>query len=160
PHKHVCWLSDRPILLKHNANGQLHNASGPALQYAASPEADGWSYYAWKGVRIPPWLIEKPETITLKAIAAAHSVRLRRCMIDILTPARFVAMGGAKRVREDATGVLWRATWRHGDAWAAVEVVNGTPGPDGSYKRFFLQVPAHLSSPRSAVAWTYGLQER
>jgi hypothetical protein len=80
-------------------------------------------------------------------------------MIEIMTPQRFIEEGGAYRVAVDDTGVLWRQRWRW-EAWVAVEVVNGTPEPDGSFKRYFLQVPATVRTPREAVAWTYGLAER
>ena len=39
-------------------------------------------------------------------------------------------------------------------------MINGTPEPDGSHKRYFLQVPPTVRTPREAVAWTYGLSER
>ena len=32
--------------------------------------------------------------------------------------------------------------------------------PDGTHKRYFLQVPPTVRTPREAVAWTYGLSER
>ena len=51
---------------------------------------------------------------------------------------------------EDETGVLWRKRWQASDHWAAVEVINGTPEPDGTHKHYFLQVPAHLGSRCSA----------
>ena len=70
-------------------------------------------------------------------------------MIEMLTPARFIAEGGAYRVSQDETGVLWRQRWRW-EAWAAVEVVNGTPEPDGTHKHYFLQVPANMRSAREA----------
>ena len=95
----------------------------------------------------------------VRAISAAQDPQIRRCMIDILTPERFIAGGGAYRVAQDETGILWRQRWRW-EAWAAVEVVNGTPEPDGSHKHYFLQVPANMRSPREAVAWTYGLPEQ
>jgi hypothetical protein len=154
-----CWLSDRPLVLKHDGRGQLHSPRGPALQYPGLQYPTAWSYFAWKGIEIPPWVIEQPERITLEAIGSERSMRVRRCIIEILSPARFVRMGGAMRVNEDDTGVLWRAVWRFGDAWAAVEVVNGTPQADGSPKHHFLQVPANLPTPRAAVAWSYGLHE-
>ena len=44
-----------------------------------------------------------------------------------------------------------------GGVGAAVEIVNGTPEEDGTFKRYFLQVPANMRSAREAVAWTYGL---
>ena len=153
PHRHVCWLAERPSVLRHDVRGRLHAADGPAVSYP-----DGWSAYAWKGVLVPPWVIERPELITVRSIAAALDPQVRRCMIEVLTPERFIAQGGAQRIAQDETGVLWRQRWRW-EAWAAVEVINGTPEPDGKLKRYFLQVPANMRSPREAVAWTYGLSE-
>jgi hypothetical protein len=154
PHEHVCWLMERPRLLRHDANGRLHAADGPALSFGS-----GSSVYAWKGVLVPAALIEHPEHIDVRAIELATDPQIRRCMIEIMTPQRFIDEGGAYRVAVDNTGVLWRQRWRW-EAWAAVEVVNGTPEPDGSHKRYFLQVPATVRTPREGVAWTYGLSER
>lgn len=154
PNERVCWLSERPSVLRSDANGRLHAADGPALCYR-----DGWSVHAWKGVLVPAWIIDRPERISVRAIGANHDPQIRRCMIDIFTPQRFVAEGGAYRVSQDETGILWRQRWRW-EAWAAVEVVNGTPEADGSLKRYFLQVPPTVRSAREAVAWTYGLTEQ
>jgi hypothetical protein len=154
PHENVCWLMERPTLIRHDANGRLHAADGPALRFAS-----GCNVHAWKGVLVPAALIERPERIDVRMIEAAHDPQIRRCMIEIMTPRRFIEEGGAYRVAVDDTGVLWRQRWRW-EAWAAVEVVNGTPEPDGSFKRYFLQVPATVRTPREAVAWTYGLAER
>ena len=140
----ACFASDA---------GPPARADGPAVGYP-----DGWSAYAWKGVLVPRWIIERPELITVRTIGAAMDPQVRRCMIEILTPERFIAQGGAYRVAQDETGVLWRQRWRW-EAWAAVEVVNGTPEPDGTRKRYFLQVPANMRTAREAVAWTYGLPE-
>ena len=96
-------------------------ADGPAVGYP-----DGWSAYAWKGVLVPRWMIERPELVTVRTIGAAQDPQIRRCMIEILTPERFIAQGGAYRIAQDETGVLWRQRWRW-EAWAAVEVINGTP---------------------------------
>jgi hypothetical protein len=153
PHEHTCWLAERPDLLRGDANDRLHDASGPALRFP-----DGWTVWAWKGVEVPGWMIERPEEITLEKIDAATNVQVRRCMIEIMTPQRYVALGGAARVAEDETGVLWRKRWMASDAWAAVEVINATAEPDGTRKHFFLQVPANLQTAREAVAWTYGLR--
>jgi hypothetical protein len=153
PHERICWLSERPELIRHDARDRLHAAKGPAVKFR-----DGWSAYAWKGVLVPSWMIERPEFITVRTIASAHDPQIRRCMIEILTPERFIAEGGAYRVSQDETGTLWRQRWRW-EAWAAVEVVNGSPEPDGTFKHYFLQVPANLRTAREAVAWTYGLTE-
>lgn len=154
PHRQVCWLTERPQIVRQDAHGRLHAASGPAVSYP-----DGWSAYAWKGVLVPRWIIERPDLVTVRTVNAAQDPQVRRCMIEVLTPERFVAQGGAYRIAEDETGVLWRQRWRW-EAWAAVEVLDGTPGPDGRRKRYFLQVPPTMRSPREAVAWTYGLSEQ
>ena len=85
-------------------------------------------------------------------------------MIELMTPAKFIAQGGADCFTADETGKLWRRRWWNRtddtwDAWAAVEVVNGTVEPDGSHRHYFLQVPPDVRSAREAVAWTYGLTE-
>jgi hypothetical protein len=154
PHRQVCWLADRPHVVRHDARGRLHCPDGPAVAYR-----DGWSAHAWKGVLLPRWIIDRRDLVTVRTIAAAQDPQIRRCMIDLLTPERFIAGGGAYRVAADETGVLWRQRWRW-EAWAAVEVVNGTPEQDGTYRRYYLQVPANMRSAREAVAWTYGLSEQ
>jgi hypothetical protein len=154
PHERICWLIRRPTLIRTDAGGRLHAADGPALRFSRDT-----AVYAWKGIIVPGRLIERPDLIDVRAIDGAHDPQIRRCMIDILTPQRFIEQGGAQRVAEDDTGILWRRRWRW-EAWAAVEVINGTPEPDGTHKRYFLQVPPTVRTPREAVAWTYGLSER
>jgi hypothetical protein len=154
PYERICWLIRRPTLIRSDASGRLHAADGPALRFGTDT-----AVYAWKGIIVPSRLIERPDLIDIRAIDAAHDPQIRRCMIDILTPQRFVEQGGAQRVAQDDTGILWRQRWRW-EAWAAVEVINGTPEPDGTHKRYFLQVPPTVRTPREAVAWTYGLSER
>jgi hypothetical protein len=155
PHAGTCFLSERPHLMRCDANDRLHHARGPALCFA-----DGFSVWAWRGVEVPRGMIEQPESITLEAIDRATNVEVRRCMIEIMTPQRYVAQGGAIRIAEDETGILWRKTWLAFDAWAAVEVINATPEADGTRKHFFLQVPADLRTAREAVAWTYGMEPK
>jgi hypothetical protein len=154
PHARVCWLMEKPQLIRTDANGRLHAPDGPALRYG-----DGCKVYAWKGILLPARLIEQRHSIDVRSIELVNDPHIRRCMIDIMTPQRFIEHGGAYRVAEDETGILWRQRWRW-EAWAAVEVINGTPEPDGTYKRYFLQVPPTVRTPREGVAWTYGLTER
>jgi hypothetical protein len=154
PHAQVCWLMEKPELIRRDANGRLHAPDGPALCYR-----DKCKVYAWKGIVVPARLIERRDSIDVGAIDAVHDPQVRRCMIDIMTPQRFIEQGGAYRVAQDETGILWRQRWRW-EAWAAVEVINGTRESDGTFKHYFLQVPPTMRTPREAVAWTYGLSER
>lgn len=153
-HRDGCWLSERPSVINRDAVGRLHAANGPALQFA-----DGWSGYFWKGIRVRQEYIEDPDAISLQTIEGQRDIFVRRCMIEILTPRRFIALGGARKVHQDQTGILWRRRWFDGDNWAAVEVVNATAEADGSFQRYFLQVPPESQTAREAVAWTYGMAE-
>jgi hypothetical protein len=84
-------------------------------------------------------------------------------MIEIMTPERFIKSGGPQRVAEDESGILWRKFWGYRGvtvgSWTAVEVTDGTSGPDGARKRYFLRVPSRMRTAREAVAWTYGLAD-
>lgn len=156
PHERVCWVSERPDTLHFDAKGLLHGTDGPALRYP-----DGWSFWAWKGIEVPAWAIEHPERTTIQSLDETFDPVLRRCLIEIMTPERVIASGAARRVSRDETGTLWSITWQYRgvtlDRWNAVEVVDGSPGPDGVHKHYVLPVPTHLRTAREAVAWTYGL---
>jgi hypothetical protein len=155
PHEHVCWVSERPDVLRLDAQGRLHSSDGPALRYR-----DGWSVWAWKGVQVSAWTIEHPERISVSTLDCTLDPVLRRCLIEIMTPERLIASGAARRISRDETGILWGVTWNHRgttlDKWCAVEVVDGTPGPDGQCKHYVLPVPTNLRTAREAVAWAYG----
>lgn len=156
PHERVCWLSDLPTHLSTEPSGRLHSGKQAALAYA-----DGWAVHVWKGIPVPDWIVMRPDLLTLRAIDRQPNPWVRRCMVEILTPERYIALGGATCISRDSAGKLWRRQWwgPGDDNWAAVEVVNGSPEPDGSFKRYFLQVPATVRTAREAVAWTYGLTE-
>jgi hypothetical protein len=154
PYANICWLAERHNIIQLDARGRLHCPTGPALAYP-----DGWFLHAWKGIEVPPGIIDDPRTITIAMIDRERDMFVRRCMIEILTPERFIAMGGASRVAQDECGILWRRYWGGMDIWTAVEVVNGTAGADGIRRRYFLQVPPDIRTARGAVAWTYGLSE-
>jgi hypothetical protein len=93
PHRHVCWLIRRPTLIRCDAAGRLHAADGPALRFGHD-----CTVYAWKSIIVPSRLIERPDLIDVRTIDAAHDPQIRRCMIDIMTPQKFIEQGGAHRV--------------------------------------------------------------
>jgi hypothetical protein len=144
PHEAVCWLSLHPDMLSADRCGRLHCGDGPALRYP-----DGWSLYAWKGTPLPAWIITHPEKITLPWIDAQIDPRIRHAMIDIFTPARFIAAGGAHHAASDESGALWKRKWTHRgtviDAWAAVQAA----GP----RQTTWCVSPNVKSPTQAFAW-------
>jgi uncharacterized protein DUF6745 len=155
PYANVCWIAERPEVLQSDARGRLHSADGPALRYR-----DGWSYFAWKGTKVPAWMIEHPERITADIIGDEIDPALRNTMIDIMTPERFVASGDPSCISRDATGALWRRNWTYRGvtigSWAAVEVDDGEAGDGASHRREFVCVPPDVRTPREAIAWAYG----
>jgi hypothetical protein len=153
PCQSICWLSERPARLCCDALGRLHAADGPALIYR-----DGVEAYAWKNTQVPARAILQPSSITTMEVNRAPDPVLRRCLIEIMTPEKFISAGGAVCIARDDYGKLWRRNWQW-DVWTAVEVKNGTEERDGTYKHYYLHVPPHVRTPREAVAWTYGLPE-
>ena len=79
--------------------------------------------------------------------------------VDFYKSCMRIAESRAHLTSEDECGRLFIKQLRGPKLlWSAVEVVNGTPEPDGTYRRYYLQVPARLRwTAREAVAWTYGL---
>ncbi len=149
------FVSDRPEILRFREDaygGRLHCDDGPAIQYR-----DGFRIYANEGRSVPGWTIEEPEKITVDHVLQAADFEMRRFLLERMTAEKFIRQGGAQAVAEDRFGVLWKRMLAPDDLWSAVEVVNGTPEKDGSYRHFFLQVPPEIKTARGAVAWTYGL---
>jgi hypothetical protein len=157
----------RPVVLHRDARGDLHNPVGLALAYP-----DGWGFYAWHGRCVPRWVIVAPST---EAITAEKNVEVRRCAIESLGWDRFIAEAGLVPVTAghgkdlmaacvpdpgnpgqhlvlyDVPERLWGSRIR------LLMCTNGTPERDGSRRRYGLTVPAHISDPVEAAAWTAGL---
>ena len=149
----VCRLCDRPVEINRDDRGWLHGEGRAALRYR-----NGVELHFWHGVEMAPEISRAdPDSITCLDITKQHTMVNRRILIERLGVERFVRRH-ATLMHEDDTGRLWAASFhRSRPEWAAVEVVNGTPEPDGSFRHYFLQVPPELETARAAVAWTFGL---
>ena len=146
-HEEFCIVSDRPEVLTLDEQNRPHNATGPSHRWR-----DGWSLYHWHGVRIADemrHLIEAPERITVAEIEAETNAEVRRVMIERYGPARYVADSGAVVVEQLAadhemvglrTARLLRKPVRDDEDIVYVDLLNSTPEPDGSVKRYMLRV--------------------
>jgi hypothetical protein len=142
----------RPLLWV--GDGQLHRADGPAVKWATAER-----YFFWRGTQVPDWFIEQPQRITCTEILSERNAELRRCMIERLGPARFLAARRERLLDRDKLGAIWKVVGLAQQVvYCAGEVENGTREADGTRRRYFLQVPPWMSSAREAVAWTYGLR--
>ncbi len=155
PFRDLCLLCQRAGPAQLDPLGRLHAENGPALAWRS-----GAPDYAWKGRRVPQRVIMAPETIAPEEIdSLTQNAEVRRAIIERLGPERYLAGADAHMLHADETGKLWVKRFRDGGIWAVVEVVNGTPDPDGSRRTYYLRVPPDMTTARQAVAWTYGLDE-
>ena len=152
PHEKICWVSERQSVLNRDEQGRLHSLSGPALSYP-----DGWSIYAVHGVRIPEYVIMRPEEITIKNITEESNTEIRRVMLDRFGWDRYLLESGAKPIDTSIRGTLYRAEIPDDEPLVMVRVTNSTPEPDGTFKDYFLRVPPTMKTADESVAWTFGL---
>ena len=152
PHEHICWVSERHHILNRDENGRLHSLSGPAAMYP-----DGWSIYAVHGVRLPSWIIENPEKITVKSIDKESNVEIKRVMIDRYGQDRFLLDSGAKQIHQDPCGTLYQKQIPNDEPLTMIKVINASMESDGSRKEYFLRVPPDIKTAQEAVAWTFGM---
>lgn len=132
-------FTDRPQKLSFDENHKLHCEDGPAIEYR-----DGFKVYAWHGIRIDADLIENKNAITFERISNEPNTEIALCMIEIIGQDKFLKQCNAEKVHEDEWGKLWRADIGHDQPYMAVEVVNSTPEPDGTFKTYFLSVHPEL----------------
>jgi hypothetical protein len=103
-------------------------------------------------------IVEAPETLTVEQIRNEPNQEIRRIMVERFTPERFLQESDARKIDSDDWGILWEIPDAPDDPdrpLRMVEVVNSTPEPDGSSKRYWLRVPPGTETPAEGVAWTF-----
>lgn len=131
---------------------RLHDAAQAAAEYT-----DGFAVHAWHGVRVPPDVILKPQTITVEQVEREPNAEVRRVLIERYGQERYIRDCGAQEIHRDACGILYRKEFRGDAPLVFVCVKNSTPEPDGSIKSYWLRVDPHCTTAHQAVAWTFGL---
>jgi hypothetical protein len=162
-------IGARPAVVHRDVRGDLHSSSGLALAYP-----DGWGLCAWHGRRVPGWVIAAP---SIEAIMAEDNVEVRRCAIEALGWDRFIAEAGLVPVPAgDSKDLAFAHVPDPGNPgqhlvlydipeglWGGrirlLMCTNGTPERDGTRRRYGLTVPAGISDPVEAAAWTAGLSK-
>ncbi len=157
PHQKICWISERHHILIRDERGRLHSLAGPACAYP-----DGWAIYAIHGVRVPRYVVEHPQEITVEKIKVESNVEVRRVMIERYGEDRYITDSGMKAVSHDENfGTLYFENLNAGRPICKVRVVNRSPEPDGTFKAYWLPVnPTHYNRdagriPQAAVASTW-----
>ena len=154
PHRGFVMVCARPTVVHRDERGRLHCEDGPAIAWP-----DGWSIYAWHGVRIPQRVIDSPEGITAWSVITERNAEVARVMRIRMGEERFVREAEFAVLHEDVDGrggkrrLLSIDAPNHPDRvmrW--VEVV--CPSTDHQY---LLRVPPAMKRCDEAVAWTVGL---
>ncbi|GAA2776750.1 DUF6745 domain-containing protein [Nonomuraea dietziae] len=89
PMEELCVVSLRPVSVR-TEEQRLHSEQGPAVAYA-----DGWSVHAWRGTRVPWWVIADP---TPDRIAQEPNIEVRRCAIERLGWEAYIEQAGLRLV--------------------------------------------------------------
>jgi hypothetical protein len=147
-HPEFCIVAARPDVVQVDEAGQLHCADGPSVRWP-----DGWSLYHWHGLRLPhdyEFIITRPQFITVQHILAPCNLEVRRVMLEVYGVSRFVVDSGALVVNalppdHDIVGLRGARLFSkqlpfETEPLVFVELVNSTPEPDGTRRRYMLRV--------------------
>ena len=162
-HDEFCLVSERPVRLTVDDQSRPHAEHGPFCAWS-----DGTALYAYHGVRVPGWIMDRPQDITIARIDAEENAEVKRVMIERYGMGRYLTDSGALPIHADDYGTLYRL----GEDDLMVRVRNSTPESDGTVKEYTLRVdaqcrpllgPDRFGDPqpltaRNAVASTFGLR--
>ncbi|MDT8872296.1 hypothetical protein RAA17_16610 [Komagataeibacter rhaeticus] len=136
----ICFVSERTSTLHRDEGGRLHCENGPALAYP-----DGFEIYAVHGVRVPSEIVMHPEAITIDAIHEQRNTEIQRVMIERYGWDRYADDCRAEIVDYDERfGTLCRRVTPRGEPILFLRVVNGSPEPDGSFRKYILPLAPNL----------------
>ena len=83
----VAIMSEKHTAVHVDGNGELHHETRPAWEWA-----DGTKIWAWRGTRVPEWVITD---CTLDRINRETNTEIRRCAIEHYGEDRYLASIGA-----------------------------------------------------------------
>ncbi len=151
PHANICWVSERHNVLIRDERGRLHSESGPAAMYP-----DGWSIYAWHGVRVPERVIVEREKTTVKDILAEQNTEIRRVMRNLYGTDRFMLDAGATEVdRCDSHGARLLTIQLPGDP-VELRMMELTCPSTGN--KYFERVPPDVRSAIEGLSWRFNIK--
>lgn len=152
----ICLLRPKIYLV----NGRLHRPDGPAIEWPSGRHHT----FAWRGLVIPGRWVRNKEKVTAKQIWAIDNMEERRAVIELVGADKIINDRDAVQISRDKYGILWEVDISAGgrvhegvNTMRVVEVINGTPNPDGTKKKYYLPVDRSINTAHQGVAWSYGL---
>lgn len=153
-HKNFAIVSDRPEILTVNASNQPHAVNGPFCQWR-----DGAAMYAVNGVRVPAWIIRRPQDLSVDIIEKETNAEIRRVMVDIYGKDKYIIDSKVEAIHSDDFGTLYVKEQEGDEPLMMVKVINSTQEPDGTFKEYWLRVDEKMyggiKTARAAVASTW-----
>lgn len=143
-HSEFCMVIDRPEILRVDEQNRPHCDDGPSHRWR-----DGWSLYYVHGVQVPDYVVENPEQITVAAIDRESNAEVRRVMMERYGYERYITDSGALVVDElpenhPVVGLqsarLLRKEVVDDESIVFVDLLNSSPEPDGTTRRYKLRV--------------------
>jgi hypothetical protein len=169
-----CYLSERPVSIKVDAEHRPHSLDSAAILYR-----NGFGVYCVHGVMVPDRYITQRDKLTPSDVDAEENAEVRAALLQIYGMGRYLADSKAKLVHhvpDDApaykhksavTGKvypyglrgakLWRRENKHGDIVQAVELLNSTAEVGGRRKTYWIGVTTQAQTVEEAVAASYGV---
>jgi hypothetical protein len=148
-YENICFVCDRPEVIKKDDEGRLHCENGPALSFI-----DGYSVYTWHGTNIPGEWISNPDSLTAEKAITWNNIEQRRCACEILGWAKILDHLNAVTINEHPDKEIGKL----------LEVDLPDSGRErfllvrcGTGRDFAIPVPPEMETAHQANAWTYGL---
>lgn len=150
--------------------GRLHRTNGPAYisptsciwyeegrKHGLSVDVWGSMSYWFEGISVPRCFVMSPEELTLKDVFSYTNAEVRYVGVKILDYSVIQASEHYALIDHDdeTNAELFHIEGIFTEPMAMVKVINGSPEPDGTYKKYFLQVPPDEKTCKSAIAWTF-----
>ena len=169
PRDGVCIACERPEVLctePHGEDGRLrlHCGDGPAVRFR-----DGWSIYAWHGVRLDGEIglriIEDPDSLTRDELMGFTNVEVRRALVQRIGSDRYAEMLDLDEVHRERWGhpEIPEEDWDEATLLRTRQV-DPVTGQHIQFVRvscpttgrvYHLCVPESVRTAREAVAWTF-----
>ena len=158
-HEKFVIISDFPTILKVDNENRPHSSTGPFCQWR-----DGFSLYAWHGIRVPAWIIEQPHLITIEKIDGESNAEIRRVMLDRYGFLRYLQEKKAQTIDQDTdeggevmTLYSMPTDDDDGNPMMTIHLKNSTPDPDGKVREYVVRVPPTCKTVWEARNWTFEL---
>jgi hypothetical protein len=137
-HEKFCMISDRPEMLLVDEQNRPHCDTGPFCKWR-----DGSALYAVHGTRVPAYVVEQPDLITVEAIDQESNAEVRRVMMGQFGWPNYLQAKNARLIDshpDPLIGSLYELDDRDYGKIRVVQCQNGTPNPDGTPKVYGVPV--------------------